>query len=47
MMMVRVTHHDENDGVWPCAVDVLDKVHIGMIEISWGNFIGVAVVVSA
>lgn len=27
-------------------MDVLDEIHVGMIEISWGDFIGVAVVVS-
>lgn len=40
-------YHDQNNGVGPGAVDILDHVYVGVVEVSAWDLVRVAIVVSA
>lgn len=41
------SYQQENNGIGPCAVDIVDQVDVGMVEIATWDIIRIPVVISA
>lgn len=43
----RGTYHEDDDCIRPVRVDILDQVDVGMVVIPAGDFVGMAMIVTA